>query len=236
MELLHAYHLNISLFELDHKIDSVEVQQYIETNALALPKQLTPMQKAIIAKVTASAKKPIFHIYETLDAKLFEQHPEHSITTWLIKIFAKVMMKHESFRSKLHEDAISIVPNAFISLAVANGTDLYMPVIRDANKLSAHEIQERLTVFKTKLNKKSFTQDDMQGSTFGISNLGMLGVERFDAMINGDDTAMVAIGKIKEDKISITLTADHCVINGYEAVLFMNDVKKEAQESLNFKD
>jgi pyruvate/2-oxoglutarate dehydrogenase complex dihydrolipoamide acyltransferase (E2) component len=54
-------------------------------------------------------------------------------------------------------------------------------------------------------------------------------------MINKDDAAIVAIGAINESKIAVTLTADHRLINGYEAGLFMRDVKKEAQNPLNFK-
>jgi pyruvate dehydrogenase E2 component (dihydrolipoamide acetyltransferase) len=158
------------------------------------------------------------------------------MTVWLIKIIAKVMMKHEAFRSKLLDNAISVMPNASLSIAVADEKDLYMPVVNDANKLNAEEIEEALKTFKTKLQKRTFTSADMQGSTFGLSNLGMLGVERFDAMINKDDAAIIAVGGINDGEISLTLTADHRLINGYEAALFMGDVKKELQNALNFKE
>jgi pyruvate dehydrogenase E2 component (dihydrolipoamide acetyltransferase) len=235
LKLLHAYHLKSSLFTMDHKIDEKEVQSYITQNEITLPKPLTAMQKAIISNVTASAQKPIFHIYESVDATLLTQHKEKSITVWLIKITAKVMMQHEMFRSKLLQDALGVMPNASISLAVADDKDLYMPVVTDANNLSVDAIQEKLQTFKTKLKERSFTAEDMQGSTFGISNLGMLGVERFDAMINKDDAAILAVGATIDGKIAVTLTADHRVINGYEAALFMQDLKKELQNSLNFK-
>ncbi len=237
LQLLDAYKLEYSLFNFDHKIDSDEVQAYIDAHEISLPKPLSSMQKAIIANVTASAYKPVFHLYESLDATLFEKHKEYSITVWLLKILAKVMMQHEAFRSQLRDkDTISVLPNASISLAVANEKDLYMPVIADVNSLSGDEIQTALATLKTKLQAGSFTQNDMLGSTFGISNLGMLGVERFDAMINKDDAAIIAIGAINDGKMAVTLTADHRLINGYEAGLFMRDVKKEAQNPLNFKE
>jgi len=236
LKLLREYHLESSLFKLNHKIESDEVQRYIDENELSLPKQLTPMQKAIIANVTASALKPTFHIYESVDAALLEKHAQHTITAWLVKIFAKVMMHHENFRAKLYEDAIGIAPNAAISIAVADEKSLYMPVIQDANRLSIDEISAQLAVFKEKLKSSTFSAKDMQGGTLGISNLGMVGVERFDAMINKNESAIMAIGGIKEGKINITLTADHRLINGYEAALFMNDVKKELREPLNFKE
>ena len=236
LKLLQEYQLKSSLFELNHKIDSKEVQSYIDANEIALPKPLSPMQKAIIANVTRSAQKPIYHIYESIDAKLFEAHQEHSITVWLVKIFAKVMMQHESFRATLLENSISIAPNASLSIAVADDKNLYMPVIKDANRLTISEIAEQLATFKEKLKTNSFTAADMQGGTFGISNLGMLGVARFDAMINKDESGIVAVGGIQDGQISVTLTADHRLINGYEAALFMRDIKKEASEPLNFKE
>ncbi len=236
LKLLQEYKLESSLFELNHKIDSDEVQAYIDSNEIALPKPLSPMQKAIITNVTRSAQKPIYHIYESIDAKLFEEHQEHNITAWLVKIFAKVMMQHKSFRSQLLDNALSIAPNASLSIAVADKKDLYMPVIKDASKLTIFEISEQLAAFKEKLKTNSFTAQDMQGGTFGISNLGMLGVARFDAMINKDESGIIAVGCIKDGQISITLTADHRLINGYEAALFMRDIKKEASEPLNFKE
>ena len=236
LALLRSYHLESSIFTLDHKIDEVEVQEYIVKHQTPLPKALSAMQKAIISNVKASAQKPTFHIYESVDASLLQKHKERSITVWIIKIIAKVMMQHEAFRSRLLEESVVVFPNASLSIAVADEKDLYMPVIADANTLSQEALKTQLEKFKTKLQNRSFTQEDMQGSTFELSNLGMLGVERFDAMINKDDAAIMAVGAVNNGKISLTLTADHRLINGYEAALFMRDVKKELQNALNFKE
>lgn len=236
IKLLKEYNLTMSLFEMKHKIDEHEIKEYIASNEIPMPLALTPMQKAIITNVTASAKRPVYHLYESIDANLLTKHQQYSITVWLIKILAKVMMKHDTFRSTLNDDSISVWPNASISIAVANDKDLYMPVIKDANTLTASEIEKNLKAFKTKLTSSSFVTADMQGSTLGISNLGMLGVERFDAMINKNDAAVIAVGANIDGKISLTLTADHSLINGYEAALFMQDIKEEVKNPLNFKD
>ena len=236
LQLLDKYGLDIASFERNHKIDETEVQEFIDKNETPLPQPLTQMQKAIIANVTASAQKPVYHLYEHIDAKLFLEHDAYSITAWLIKIFAKVMMTHEAFRSRLQNDRLIISPNASIAVAVADAKNLYMPVVKDANKRSIADIATELATFKTKLQEKSFSTQDMQDSSFGISNLGMLGVESFDAMINKNDSGVVAIGGLKDGQISVTLSADHRLINGYEAALFMRDVKQEVQNPLQFKD
>ncbi|ADN08534.1 dihydrolipoamide acetyltransferase family protein [Sulfurimonas autotrophica] len=236
LKLLDKYGLDIATFELNHKIDETEIQEFIANNETPLPQPLSQMQKAIIANVTASAQKPVYHLYEHIDAALFVKNEAYSITAWLIKIFAKVMMAHDSFRARLQNDALIISSNASISVAVADSQNLYMPVVKDANKRSIAEIAKELENFKTKLKENSFTAADMQGSSFSISNLGMLGVERFDAMINKNDSGVVAVGRVNEGKISITLSADHRLINGYEAALFIQDVKQEVQNPLFFQN
>jgi len=236
LQLLDKYGLDLATFELAHKIDEREVQEFIDNNDTPLPQPLSPMQKVIIANVTASAQKPVYHLYEHIDAKLFLEHKEYSMTAWLIKIFAKVMMAHDAFRTRLENDQLITTSNASISVAVADEKNLYMPVVKDANQRSVADIAKELGSFKTKLKKQSFSAKDMQGSSFGLSNLGMLGVERFDAMINKNDAAIVAIGGLEEEKISVTLTADHRLINGYEATLFMRDLKQAVQNPLHFKE
>ena len=236
VKLLDEYHLDVANFTLNHKIDFTEVKAFIEENEIALPRPLSQMQKAIISNVSASAQKPVYHLYESIDAALFEKYNNYSITTWLIKIFSKVIMEHEAFRSHIKNEALIISPNANLSIAVSDEKNLYMPVVKNANNLSVNAIAKQLEVFKTKLKTNVFNLNDMQGSNFGISNLGMLGVDSFDAMINKEDAAIAAIGALNEGKISVTLTIDHRLINGYEAALFMRDVKKEVQNPLNFKD
>ncbi len=236
LKLLKAYQLSMSLFELNHKIDEKEVQAYIRSHEIPLPLTLTTMQKAIISNVNAAAKRPTFHLYESIDDSLLRQYDAHSMTVWLIKIVAKVMMRHETFRSTLGEGTLSVWPNASISVAVANEKDLYMPVIKDANARLPDEIDALLKTFKNKLHANTFTTTDMEGSTLGISNLGMLGVERFDAMLNKNDAAILAVGASVGGKIALTLTADHSLINGYEAALFMQELKAEVKDPLNYKD
>ena len=237
LKLMKMYHIDPSAFTLDHKIDTQEMRTYIDTNEIPLPKPLTPMQKAVIANVTASAGKPVYRVYEHLDAtELLKHEAKYSMTVLLVKLFAQTMMQFDHFRAQLHEDAMQIFPNASIAVAVADEESLYMPVIKDANRLTLHEIAQQLLAFKTKLKNKSFTAEDFVGSTFGISNLGMFGIERFDAMINKNDAAIVAVGATVDDRLSVTFTVDHRLINGYEAAEFVQTLKEAAKDPKNFKE
>ena len=236
LKLLQTYKLDPSLFPPQKKYDSDDILAYIQAHDIPLPKTIEPFQKALIQTVENAAKKPVFHIYDTIDASHILSHKSHTVTVWLIKLFAEAMMAHEQFRSILKEDSIILYPNASISVAVAHGSYLYMPVFKDANRMTAAEIQKQLEAYEQKAESGTMRASDMEGSTFGISNLGMLGIERFDAMINRHDSAIAAIGRGEEKRMSITLTLDHRLINGYQAAEFMQTLKKLAQDATLFKE
>ncbi len=236
LELLKLYHLDPSIFDEDKKHNSEDILSYIKDHDIPLAKKIEPFQKALIETVTNAAKKPVFHIYDSIDATLLKEKKEHSVTVWLMVIFAKALMKHEEFRSTFKENTIQVWSNVSISLAVAHKNYLYMPVFKDINKMTPSQIHSQLEEFEQKARNRTLSAADMQGSNFGISNLGMLGIERFDAMINKNDSAIAAIGGLKDTKISITLTIDHRIINGYQAAEFMQTLKEIALNPHSFKE
>ena len=173
-----------------------------------------------------------------LDTELFKQYEGHNatVTVWLIKLFGEAMMRHHHFRMTLNSETIQTWPDANISLAMAEGELLYMPVFKAVNKKSIADIFAELKSYKTKLKTRHLSKDNMSGSTFGISNLGITGVASFDAMINKNDCAIAALGAGEEMKMSVTLTIDHRLINGFQAAQFMQTLKALATDALFFKE
>jgi pyruvate dehydrogenase E2 component (dihydrolipoamide acetyltransferase) len=96
-----------------------------------------------------------------------------------------------------------------------------MVVLKEVESLSFFEVDEWLKNVKTK--KLNIT--DLKGSTGGISNLGMFGIESFDALINDKDSFMIAFGAMKENRIKITAKFDHRIFNGVDASKFIMDFK-----------
>ena len=225
LRLIKKYKLDIEDFDLNKKYDSQEVKAYINKSKLSINKPIDPFQKAIIKNVEKSFQKPTFHIYDHIDSAYLHYNHTYSISAWLIKIFSLTMMEFEGFRSTFKNDAIFISPNASISFAMLGGKKLYMPVIKDANLLNIKEISEALKYLQEEIDQGSLRVSQMQESSFGISNLGKTGIEGFDALINQDDAAIAAIGTQKEHKISVNLTIDHRLVDGYEAALFMQRFK-----------
>jgi pyruvate dehydrogenase E2 component (dihydrolipoamide acetyltransferase) len=192
----------------------------------------------MISIVEEAARRPVYHMSDRIDTMLLKQHEtkELTITVWLLKLFAEAMMQQEFFRMSLLDGSIQIWPNASISLAVASRDSLYMPVFRDVNKKRALQVSKELQKFKRKIEERKLTKEDLSGSTFGISNLGMTGIEQFDAMINKNDCAIAAIGSEIEGRIMITLTVDHRIVNGYQAALFMQELKGLAKDAMFFRE
>ncbi len=236
--VIEEYQLDPTLFANDKKHTETEILSYI--NELGIPK-LKPIgskQKALIANVKRAAQKPIYHIFDRIEASLLLQHEskEITITVWLLKLLAEMMMRNEVLRSRLTPEGIRIYPNASISLAVAHAEDLYMPVFKDLNRKSVHEIAQELKAMKSRIKDGKLSLEDMRDSTFGLSNLGMTGIERFDAMINSQDSGIAAVGSIIEGKISISFTLDHRLVNGYQGALAMQTLKSLARDEMFFKE
>jgi len=238
LRLLYEYDLSTDHFERGKKHSEADIEDYIKKNNIPLPEKLSTMQKNIIATVTNAAQKPVYHIYDSIDSHLINAHVDdkHTLTLWLIKLFVEAMMQHETFRTTLGNNGIQVWPNASISVAMANESALYMPVFKACNTMTIEDLSETLEHFKISVKEGRVASDGMSGSTFGISNLGMMGIERFDAMINGNDCGIAAIGAEKEGKISVTLTLDHRIVNGWQGAVFMQTLKSLAKDTLFFKE
>ncbi|MCF6207238.1 MAG: 2-oxo acid dehydrogenase subunit E2 [Sulfurovum sp.] len=235
-KLLQRYHLSADLFALKEKISERDVLSHIEKYDIPLPKPISSNQKAVIATVTAAANKPVYHLYDALDATLINMHTDaqRTVTVWLLKLLAEAMMRHEVFRTTLNNETLQVWPHASVSVAMAAGEALYMPVIHKIDTMDTETLAQRLKELKQQVKAGKITVEQMRGSTFGLSNLGMTGIERFDAMVGGSDAGIAAIGSEKEGSIAVTLTLDHRVVNGFQAAAFMQTLKALCQDEMFF--
>ena len=223
LRLLQEYGIDPYTFDLDHKIDEAEVRAYILEHNIPKPITISPNRKAVIANVQNSAKKPVYFVYETFDIKPYENI---KLTSLLIKTLADVMQRHPLTRARLQGDRYLIYPNSNISVAVAKGDDLYMVVCKKAQSKTLQQIDEWVRGLKD----RTYTPEELSGSTFGISNLGMFGITRFSAMINKQDCGIAAFGKLEQNKIKVTFTFDHTIVNGVDAAKFVTDLKTSFKE------
>ena len=223
LKLLKEYNIAVSNFTLDHKIAYDEVLAYIRANNIPKIMPLSSNRKAVRDNVEQSAKKPVYYVFETFDIKKYEGI---KLTSLLLKAIAEAMQKHPLTRAVLDGDTYKIYPHSNISVAVAKEDALYMVVCKNVEEKSLQEIDNWVREIKS----RDYTPDDLQGSTFGISNLGMFGIERFSAMINKKDCGIAAFGALQDSKIEATFTFDHRILNGVDAAKFVTDIKKALKE------
>jgi len=125
-----------------------------------------------------------------------------------------------------------------IGLAVALEEGLVVPVIRNADRLSLQELTKQSRELAEKAQKKKLFPLDYEAGTFTVSNLGMFGVDNFIAIINPPQCAILAIGQVAprvvphgegiavRPMMTMSLSADHRVVDGAIAARFLHEVKR----------
>ncbi len=219
-QLLQEYGLEANNFKFDHKIDTEEIKKYIKDNNISKIVKISANQKAVINTVTKSWQRPVYHIYEEVEVI---KKDGIKLSANILKALSNSMQKFEFSRTVFENNILKIYPNSNISVALSKGETLYMVVLKNSEDLSLKEINNWLKEIKI----KEITLEDLQGSTFGVSNLGMFKIDSFDALINGNDAGIVAFGALKDDKMKVTFTFDHRIVNGAMAAQFVMDFKKE---------
>lgn len=161
-----------------------------------------------------------------------------SINDFILLASARALRDFPSINSSYTERGISLSAEVNIGMAVALDEGLVVPVIRNADCLSLDELAVRSRELVDKAQNKKLFPLDYEGGTFTVTNLGMLGVDSFIAIINPPQSAILAAGRVTprvvvEDGMfairslmTATLSADHRVVDGAIGARFLHQVKK----------
>ena len=191
------------------------------------------MRKVIAERTTASKNTaPHFYLNVDLDAKKLSAEREKmnkgkdkkekiSINDLLIKCVATALTKHPEVNINWSEEGILQFQNADISIAVATDAGLITPIVKKANEKTVEEISSDAKRLSDLAHNNKLMPEDYQGGTFSISNLGMLGIKSFTAVINPPQCGILAVGKLEDDKISVTMSCDHRGIDGAVGARFL---------------
>jgi pyruvate dehydrogenase E2 component (dihydrolipoamide acetyltransferase) len=177
----------------------------------------------------------------TLEKKAFP-----SINDLVIKSVALALKEHTSLNATFQDERIRTYEECHINLAVAVENGLITPVIRNVGQLTIDEIAEKTGEAIDKVKNGMFGMDDITGGTFTITNVGMVKVEVATAIINYPQVAILAVGAIlpqlemhngdiiQRQKMVLSLTVDHRIIDGHPAALFLNEIcdKLESPETI----
>ncbi|GMW02520.1 MAG: dihydrolipoamide acetyltransferase component of pyruvate dehydrogenase complex [Candidatus Hydrogenedentota bacterium] len=212
---------------------------------------LTPMRK-IIARRMAESLFSAPHYYVTIEvdmaacAQFRGALPfKVSYNDLLLRAVCRALEHHPMVNARWAGEAIEIVGDVNLGVAVALDAGLIVPVVKQVQRMSLQDIARESKALIDKARTNKLTPDDYSGSTFTISNLGVFGVDHFTAIINQPDSAILAVGQIKDTPVVIdggihvrpvmklTMSSDHRVIDGSLAAQFMGTLK-QILESADF--
>ena len=213
--------------------------------------QISQMRKTI-AKRLGESKFTAPHFYLTIDIDMtkaieariaINELPDTKISfnDLVIKAAAAALKKHPQVNSEWHTDKIRINNHVHIGVAVAVEDGLVVQVVKHADQKQLSSISAEVKDYATRARNKKLQLDEMEGSTFSISNLGMFGIEEFTAIINPPNACIMAIGAIRQEpvvkdgeiaignRMKVTMSCDHRLVDGATGSEFLQSFKTYLQ-------
>ena len=155
----------------------------------------------------------------------------------IVKACALALRQHPQVNSQWFEDRMKLNNHVHVGVAVAVEDGLVVPVVRFANEQSLPQIGAAVRDFAGRARNKKLTPQEMDGSTFTVSNLGMFGIESFTSIINQPNSAILSVGAIVQkpvvkngqivvgNTIKLTLACDHRTVDGATGAQFLQTLK-----------
>jgi len=218
------------------------------------PKPLTQMRRIIAQRMSQSASTmPHFFATTAVDMtnivelreKLKKTEPDFkiSLNDFIIAAVAQALREFPIVNSVCYGETYSIREEINIGIAVSIDDGLIVPVIRNADKKKLRGIARESRELAEKARSKKLTPEEYSGGTFTITNMGMLGLENFIAIINPGEAAILAVGAVQptpivvDGKIAIrsimkvNICADHRVVDGATGAGFLRSLKERLETS-----
>jgi pyruvate dehydrogenase E2 component (dihydrolipoamide acetyltransferase) len=213
--------------------------------------------RRVIARRLSESKREIPHFYLTLDCeidKLLAIRSEInalqgsalkvSVNDLIIKAAAIALGRVPQANASWTEDAVVQFVDIDISVAVATDSGLITPIIRGADKKSVGAISTEMKSLAQRARENKLAPHEFQGGSFSISNLGMLGVKSFSAIINPPQSCILAVGAAEKRPvcrgdsvvaatvITTTLSVDHRAVDGATGARLLKEVKSALENPL----
>jgi pyruvate dehydrogenase E2 component (dihydrolipoamide acetyltransferase) len=210
---------------------------------------LSPMRR-IVGERMVQSKQAAPHFYVSMDIDMTgvgklraerKKQPKDgvpSVNDFILCACARALKDFPSVNASFTEQGIKLHADINLGMAVALDEGLVVPVIRNTDRLTLTELAARSRELVDKAQKKKLLPLDYEGGTFTVSNLGMLGVDSFIAIINPPQCAILAVGRVAprvaadegmfaiKSLMTATLSADHRVVDGAIGARFLRQIKE----------
>ncbi|WP_345806995.1 dihydrolipoamide acetyltransferase family protein [Bacillus pumilus] len=200
--------------------------------------QLTITMKADVTKLTNLQQQLNETAIARYDTKL-------TITDFVAKAAILSLLEHPAMNSQYHNGVVETFENVHLGIAAALDNGLAVPVIQHAERLTLIELAKSIKLYGQKAREGKLLHDEIQGSTFTLTNLGTYGVEHFTPILNPPEAGILGVGTMydtpvyREDELCkgtilpLSLTFDHRVLDGAPASAFLSTVKAHLEEPIS---
>ncbi len=213
--------------------------------------QPLPRMRQVIARRLVESKQTIPHFYVTVTADMTDllrfraelkaRGAAFSVNDFILSAVVQALDEFPVVNSVSDGQSVTWRGDVDLGVAVSLDQGLVVPVIRAAQLLSLTELRDQARALTTKARDGKLTPDEMTGSSFTVSNMGMLDVDHFAAIINPGEAAILAVATAREmpavvdgqvrvrSRMAMTLSADHRVIDGATAARFVNAIRNKLE-------
>ena len=224
----------------------------VERAVAEKPKAMSKMRQVIAQRLAQSVvTAPHFYVTVAVDmtetlahrARLNAAGARYSVTDFIAQASVLALKEFPAVNSATDGKTIRWHSRVHLGIAVNLDQGLVVPVVRDADEMTMAELSARARQLVDKARAGGLAPDEMSGSTFSISNMGMLDVENFTAIINPGESAILAVSStikkpvVRGDAIvarpimKMTLSSDHRLIDGATAATFANSIKTKLEDN-----
>ena len=204
--------------------------------------------RKVIAKRLGESKFSAPHYYLTIEVEMDNAitsrkqmnnlpNTKISFNDMVLKACAMALLKHPQVNTSWNGDATRYYDHVHMGVAVAVDEGLVVPVLRHADQLNLSQINAQVKDMAGRARNKKLTPQEMEGSTFTVSNLGMFGIVEFTSIINQPNSAILSVGAIVERPVvregeivvrsimKLTLACDHRTVDGATGAQFLQTVQ-----------
>ena len=228
--------------------ETISVGKFVPTGQEDFDEVNHSQMRKVIAKRLAESKFTAPHYYLNVEFDMehaiafreqYNSLPDTKISynDMIVKACALALKRHPQVNSQWFDDRMQLNNHVHIGVAVAVPDGLVVPVVKFANEQSLTQIGVAVKDFAVKARNKKLTPQEMEGSTFTISNLGMFGIESFTSIINQPNSAILSVGAIIEKPVvkngqivvghtmKLTMACDHRTVDGATGSEFLLTLK-----------
>jgi len=226
-----------------------QVQTYTPVGEESFEEVKNSQMRKVIAKRLGESKFMAPHYYLTVELdmdnaiasrKAINSNPEVKVSfnDMIVKACAMALRKHPKVNSHWTDTSTLIAKHIHIGVAVAVDDGLLVPVLKFADQMTFNQIGANVKELAGKARNKKLTPEEMEGSTFTVSNLGMMGIREFTSIINQPNSAILSVGAIIEKPVvkngqlavgntmTVTLACDHRTVDGATGAAFLQTLRK----------